>query len=104
MTECNAQTTLLPREGEKVAAKRSDEGASRRFAATSDFILNLAPSSVDFVDTFSPSRGRRDEISRSKLQCVTYAVSRRFGAFTRGVDGAFLPRPMRLARSERAWA
>jgi hypothetical protein len=37
---------LLPREGEKVAAKPSDEGAFRRLAARPDFILNLAPSSV----------------------------------------------------------
>jgi len=51
---------LLPREGEKVAAKRSDEGASRRLAATADFILDLTPSSVDFVVTFSPSRWRRE--------------------------------------------
>jgi len=29
-------------------------------AAPPDLILHLAPSSVDFVDTFSPSRGRRE--------------------------------------------
>ena len=51
---------LLPREGEKVAAKLTDEGASRRLAAAPGFILNLTPSSVDCVDTFSPSRGRRE--------------------------------------------
>jgi hypothetical protein len=42
----------------------------------------------------------------TRLRLQPYAVSRRgFTAFVRTVaDGAFLPRPMRLARSERACA
>jgi len=50
--------TLLPREGEKVA-DRPDEGVRCRIRSGAGDKRRDAPSSVDFVDTFSPSRGRR---------------------------------------------
>ena len=54
---------LLPREGEKVAAKRSDEGAGQRLAAMPDLILKLAPSSAP-AGHLLPLAGEKEEGDR----------------------------------------
>jgi len=51
--------TLLPREGEKVSTKSTDEGVSCRMKSGVGDNLRDAPSSDRFAATFSPSRGRR---------------------------------------------
>jgi len=57
----NSEVSLLPREGEKVArVSATDEGASCRMTAGGGDNCRDAPSSVSFADTFSPSRGRRE--------------------------------------------
>jgi len=50
---------LLPREGEKVSTKSTDEGVSFRMKSGAEDNLPDAPSSDRFAATFSPSRGRR---------------------------------------------
>jgi hypothetical protein len=54
---------LLPREGEKVAAQRPDEGAYRSVSRAREPLLQLIPLSVSFADTFSLSRARRERVA-----------------------------------------